>query len=149
MPGCSCTDAPSESESASGSKKRKLSDSATQGVEVGFIERICSKIFTEQLGQMETRMKAWVDRRLTEQEKKYEDRLDRLEDEIQDIDRHVDERVWLEVDDLRTGIQEDFDELRAETEAFIQEENRNAVDVIRKQLSESDVNIVGGRLEIT
>lgn len=138
-----------ESGSASGSKKRKLSDSAAEGVEVGFIERICSKIFTEQLGQMETRMKAWVDQRLTEQEKKYEERLDKLEDEIQDIERHVDERVWLEVDDLRTGIQDDVDQLRAETEDFIREENRNAVDVIRKQLSESDVNIVGGRLEIT
>ena len=94
-------------------------------------------------------MKAWVDQRLTEQEKKYEERLDKLEDEIQDIERHVDERVWLEVDDLRTGIQDDVDQLRAETEDFIREENRNAVDVIRKQLSESDVNIVGGRLEIT
>ncbi|POS70128.1 hypothetical protein DHEL01_v211477 [Diaporthe helianthi] len=138
-----------EPESASGSKKRKLSGTATEGLQVGFIERICSKIFTEQLGQMETRMKAWADQRLTEQEKKYEERLDRLEDEIQDIDRHVDERVWLEVDDLRTGILDDFEQLRAETEDFIQEENRNAVDVIRKQLSESDVNIVGGRLEIT
>lgn len=98
---------------------------------------------------METRMKEWVDKRLTEQEKKYEDRLDKLEDEIQDIENHVDERVWLEVDDLRTGIQDDFDQLRTETEDFIREENRNAVDVIRKQLSESDVNIVGGRLEIT
>lgn len=138
-----------ESESASGSKKRKLSGSTTEGIEVGVIERICTKIFTEQLGQMETRMKAWVDQRLTEQEKKYEDRLDRLEDEIQDVERHVDERVWLEVDDLRTGIQDDFDQLRAETQDFIQEENRNAVDVIRKELSESDVNIIGGRLEIT
>lgn len=98
---------------------------------------------------METRMKEWVDQRLTEQEKKYEDRLDKLEDQIQDTERHVDERVWLEVDDLRTGIQDDFDQLRTETEDFIREENRNAVDVIRKQLSESDVNIVGGRLEIT
>lgn len=98
---------------------------------------------------METRMKEWVDKRLTEQEKKYEERLDKLEDEIQDIENHVDERVWLEVDDLRTGIQDDFDQLRTETEDFIREENRNAVDAIRKQLSESDVNIVGGRLEIT
>lgn len=98
---------------------------------------------------METRMKEWVDKRLTEQEKKYEERLDKLEDEIQDIENHVDERVWLEVDDLRTGIQDDFDQLRTETEDFIREENRNAVDVIRKQLSESEVNIVGGRLEIT
>lgn len=94
-------------------------------------------------------MKEWVDKRLTEQEKKYEERLDKLEDEIQDIENHVDERVWLEVDDLRTGIQDDFDQLRTETEDFIREENRNAVDVIRKHLSESDVNIVGGRLEIT
>lgn len=94
-------------------------------------------------------MKEWVDQRLTEQEKKYEDRLDKLEDQIQDTERHVDERVWLEVDDLRTGIQDDFDQLRTETEDFIREENRHAVDVIRKQLSESDVNIVGGRLEIT
>lgn len=98
---------------------------------------------------METRMKEWVDKRLTEQGKKYEDRLDKLEDEIQDIENHVDERVWLEVDDLRAGIQDDFDQLRTETEDFIREENRNAVDAIRKQLSESDVNIVGGRLEIT
>lgn len=94
-------------------------------------------------------MKEWVDQRLTEQEKKYEDKLDKLEEQIQDIEGHVDERVWLEVDDLRTGIQDDFDQLRNETEDFIREENRNAVDVIRKQLSESDVNIVGGRLEIT
>lgn len=94
-------------------------------------------------------MKEWVDRRLSEQERKYEERLDKLEDEIQDIENHVDERVWLEVDDLRTGIQDDFDQLRTETEDFIREENRNAVDIIRKQLSESDVNIVGGRLEIT
>ena len=94
-------------------------------------------------------MKEWVDQRLTEQEKKYEDRLDKLEDQIQDIESHVDDRVWLEVDDLRTGIQDDFDQLRSETEDFIREENRSAVDVIRKQLSESDVNIVGGRLEIT
>lgn len=138
-----------ESETASGSKKRKLSSSATEAVEIGFIERICSKIFTEQLGQMESRLKEWVDQRLTEQEKKYEDKLDKLEDQIQDIERHVDDRVWLEVDDLRTVIQDDFDQLRTETEDFIREENRNAVDVIRKQLSESDVNIVGGRLEIT
>lgn len=94
-------------------------------------------------------MKEWVDKRLTQQEKKYEERLDNLEDQLEDIERHVDERVWLEVDDLRTGIQDDFDQLRTETEDFIREENRNAVDVIRKQLSESDVNIVGGRLEIT
>lgn len=94
-------------------------------------------------------MKEWVDQRLTEQEKKYDDRLDKLEDQIQEIEGHVDERVWLEVDDLRTGIQDDFDQLRSETEEFIREENRGAVDVIRKQLSESDVNIVGGRLEIT
>ncbi|KAK2611648.1 hypothetical protein N8I77_004978 [Diaporthe amygdali] len=138
-----------ESDTASGSKKRKLSNSAAEGVEVGVIERICTKIFAEQLGQMENRMKEWVDRRLTEQEKKYEDKLDKLEEQIQDIEGHVDERVWLEVDDLRTGIQDDFDQLRNETEDFIREENRNAVDVIRKQLSESDVNIVGGRLEIT
>jgi F0F1-type ATP synthase membrane subunit b/b' len=98
---------------------------------------------------METRMKAWVDQRLTEQEKKYAERLDKLEDEIEDTYRHVEDRVWLEVDDLRTGIQEDFADMRAEAEAFIQDENRNAVDVIKKQLSESDVNIVGGRLEIT
>lgn len=98
---------------------------------------------------MESRLKEWVDQRLTEQEKKYEDKLDKLEDQIQDIERHVDDRVWLEVDDLRTGMQDDFDQLRTETEDFIREENRNAVDVIRKQLSESDVNIVGGRLEIT
>lgn len=94
-------------------------------------------------------MKEWVDKRLTEQEKKYEERLDNLEAQLEDIERHVDERVWLEVDELRTGIQDDFDQLRTETEDFIREENRNAVDVIRKQLSESDVNIVGGRLEIT
>lgn len=94
-------------------------------------------------------MKEWVDKQLTEQEKKYEERLDNLEAQLEDIERHVDERVWLEVDDLRTGIQDDFDQLRTETEDFIREENRNAVDVIRKQLSESDVNIVGGRLEIT
>ncbi|KKY30895.1 hypothetical protein UCDDA912_g09166 [Diaporthe ampelina] len=134
-----------ESKTASGSKKRKLSNFATEGVEIGCIERICSKILTEQLGRMETRMKEWVDQRLTEQEKKYEDRLDKLEDQIQDIESHVDDRVWLEVDDLRTGIQDDFDQLRSETEDFIREENRSAVDVIRKQLSESDVNIVGGR----
>lgn len=94
-------------------------------------------------------MKEWVDKRLTEQEKKYDERLNNLEDQLEDIERHVDERVWLEVDDLRTGIQDDFDQLRTETEDFIREENRNAVDAIRKQLSESDVNIVGGRLEIT
>lgn len=94
-------------------------------------------------------MKEWVDQRLMEQEKKYEDKLDKLEDQIQDIERHVDERVWLEVDDLRTGIQDDFDQLRTEMEDFIREENSTAVDVIRKELSESDVNIVGGRLEIT
>lgn len=94
-------------------------------------------------------MKEWVDKRLTEQEKKYEERLDNLEAQLEDVERHVDERVWLEVDDLRTGIQDDFDQLRTETEDFIREENRNVVDVIRKQLSESDVNIVGGRLEIT
>lgn len=94
-------------------------------------------------------MKDWVNQRFTEQEKKYEDRFDKLEDQIQDIERHVDDRVWLEVDDLRTGIQEDFDQLRTETEDLIREESRSAVDVIRKELSESDVNIVGGRLEIT
>ncbi|KAK7697313.1 hypothetical protein SLS64_013661 [Diaporthe eres] len=131
-----------ESETASGSKKRKLSSSATEAVEIGFIERICSKIFTEQLGQMESRLKEWVDQRFNEQEKKYEDKLDKLEDQIQDIERHVDDRVWLEVDDLRTGIQDDFDQLRTETEDFIREENRNAVDVIRKQLSESDSRLV-------
>lgn len=98
---------------------------------------------------METRMKEWVNQRLGEQEKKYEDRLDKLEDQIQDIERHVDDRVWLEVDDLRTGIQDDFDQLRTETEDMIREESRTAVDVIRRELSESDVNIVGGRLEIT
>lgn len=98
---------------------------------------------------METRMKEWVNQRLGEQEKKYEDRLDKLEDQIQDIERHVDDRVWLEVDDLRTGIQDDFDQLRTETEDMIREESRTAVDVIRKELSESDVNIVGGRLELT
>ncbi|KAI3390559.1 hypothetical protein diail_9204 [Diaporthe ilicicola] len=137
------------SESTSGFKKRKLSDSAAEGVEVGCIEKICRKIFSEQLGQMESRMKEWVDQRLTEQEKKYDDRLDKLEDQIQEIEGHVDERVWLEVDDLRTGIQDDFDQLRSETEDMIREENRSAVDIIRKELSESDVNIVGGRLEIT
>ncbi|KAL1868941.1 hypothetical protein Daus18300_005777 [Diaporthe australafricana] len=134
-----------ESESASSSKKRKLSNSATEGVEIGCIERMCRKIFSEQLGQMETRMKEWVDQRLAEQEKKYDDRLDKLEDQIQEIEGHVDERVWLEVDDLRTGIQDDFDRLRSETEEFIREENRGAVDDIRKQLSESDALSHGPR----
>lgn len=72
-----------------------------------------------------------------------------LDRQVDDLERHIDDKVWVDVDELRTSIYEDFDELRREHEEFIRDETNTAVDELKFTLSEAEMSFVGGRLQIT
>ncbi|KUI64024.1 Myosin-3 [Cytospora mali] len=45
---------------------------------------------------------------------KGKDQVEQLNEDLQALENHIDDRVWVEVDDLRTSVRGDFDELQRE-----------------------------------
>lgn len=121
----------------------------------------------EQLENVEERCRGHLDQRIAELEEDYqarflafdsrlrdldeacEDKHGKLDHQVDDLEQCVDDRVWVEVNELRTSVYEDFDDLRREHEEFIRDETNNAVGELKLALSDAEVSLVGGRLEIT
>lgn len=103
----------------------------------------------QKLDQISSRLDERVtnDERLAAQDKKCQERFEHLEDELENLSSQIDDRVWVEVDDLKTSIREDFDDLRTETEDFVRQEVRSAANGVARYISDIEINVIGGRLD--
>ncbi|PSR94036.1 hypothetical protein BD289DRAFT_451588 [Coniella lustricola] len=157
-------------------KKRRLSDADGSAIAAATLKDILRSVVSEQFGQFETRIQALVDDRFKMQEAKlekrfdeleqklggsyskvdehvsaqyakYQKRCDDLEGDLQDLSSQIDDRVWLEVDELKTNIHEEFDDLRTETEDLVRQEVRTAANGIIRHLNNVEVNVIGGKLD--
>ncbi|ROV88151.1 hypothetical protein VPNG_10298 [Cytospora leucostoma] len=79
-------------------------------------------------------------------------RIGDLELELESLDSQIEDRVWVEVDELQTSISKDFDalerELRGDVREYVEEQMGPAVSKAKRQLANADVSIIEGRLEV-
>lgn len=122
------------------------------GEQLKDVEKRCQGRLDQRIAELEQGYQARflaLDSRLRELDEACEDKHGKLDHQVDDLEQCINDRVWVEVDELRTSVYEDFDDLRREHEEFIRDETSNAVGELKVALSDAEVSFVGGRLEIT
>ncbi|KAL2285937.1 hypothetical protein FJTKL_07429 [Diaporthe vaccinii] len=122
------------------------------GEQLKNIERQCQGHLDQRIAELEQSYQARflaLDSLLRNLDKACQDQHGKLDKQVEDLEQCIDDRVWVEVNELRTSVYEDFDDLRREHEEFIRDETSNAVGDLKLALSDAEVSFVGGRLEIT
>lgn len=76
-------------------------------------------------------------------------RVVKLEEEVEELEARIDDRVWVEVDELGTSIREEFQDLERDIRHEAAEAADDAIEgVVSRHLANARVHILDGRLEI-
>ncbi|ROV87784.1 hypothetical protein VMCG_10796 [Cytospora schulzeri] len=77
------------------------------------------------------------------------EQVEQLGEDLQALDNSIDDRVWVEVDDLRTTVRSDFDELQQELRCGVADLVQDALgDAVQSQLAAARIRIRDGILEV-